>query len=252
MSDYEKAIRIRNASIVFVAILFLMLTRPSFHHISSIEKHAKGMQTSQLTNATQPMGVDVSHYQGRIEWKKVAAADTKFAFVKATEGTTYIDPLYAANIEGLKEVAIPYGSYHFFHPSEDAAKQANHFLENTGEHHSLPPVLDIETTDSVTNEIIISGARTWLRIVKTKTGCTPILYTSTAFWNKYLNEKFAGYPLWIADYSDKLTLPDDVENWLFWQKTPDARVSGISISVDQNHFSGTEKELHKIKCGNRK
>ena len=68
-------------------------------------------------------GIDVSHYQGNINWSKVATSGIKFACAKATEGITYVDPSFSANWVGMKSVGLTRCAYHFAHPKEDAATQ---------------------------------------------------------------------------------------------------------------------------------
>lgn len=262
MSDYKYAIRRRNATIVFILLLLLALARPTIQTSSpnswrsssdAISKNNQKPKISLSVPATKKdqklTGIDVSHYQGKINWSSVLNAHIDFVFIKATEGVGYIDPMHAENSSQLETTKTPYGSYHFFLPKDDALTQAKHFLATTGLKHRLPPVLDIEITQSVDPKDIRKGAKTWLETVKNKTGCTPIIYTNRYFWNDNLNSDFNIYPLWIADYSNRLTLPNHISRWLFWQNSQSGRVEGIYGAVDKDEYQGTLSDLHELSCG---
>ncbi|MBL0015595.1 MAG: hypothetical protein IPP17_03940 [Bacteroidetes bacterium] len=103
-------------------------------------------------------GIDVSRYQGKIEWAKVKQAGIRFAFIKATEGTDYVDPYFAVNWDEAKDKGIARGAYHFFRPAQDGKAQAEHFLKQVKwTKGDLPPVLDLEVTDEVTAAAIRRG-----------------------------------------------------------------------------------------------
>ena len=90
-------------------------------------------------------GIDVSHYQGTIDWSKVAGAGKTFAFIKASDGTVGADPTFAYNWSRARQAGLRRGAYHFFRPITDALQQAQHFLRQLGDDHGeLPPVLDFE------------------------------------------------------------------------------------------------------------
>src|SRR5918993_881303 len=123
-------------------------------------------------------GIDVSHFQGHVDWQAVKAAGCDFAFAKATEGAGVTDPFFAANWAGMQAAGLPRGAYHFFRAAEPAAQQAAHFLSTAGfEPGDLPPVLDIELNDGVTGEPLVEGVQTWLDAVESAAGVAPIVYT---------------------------------------------------------------------------
>jgi lysozyme len=190
-------------------------------------------------------GIDVSHFQGVVDWQKVADAGMAFAFAKATDGITYTDPEFAANWSAMYEAGLLRGAYHFFEPNDDATSQAQHFLATvqigTGD---LPPVLDVEVTGGVANAQIWSGVSTWLQIVGQETGRQPIIYTASGFWNAHQPDlTLTSYPLWLADYATQPTLPTGWTSWLFWQHSQTGTVSGVTGSVDLDTFSGTIAQL---------
>lgn len=186
----------------------------------------------------------MSHWQGRVDWRAVEAAGIGFAFLKATEGTTFVDPTFRGHWAALGETRILRGAYHRFRGGSDAAAQAKHFLTVVSlQPGDLPPVLDIGATDGVSGERVIRGARTWLRIVEERTGVRPIVYTQPAFRRRHLGGALDEYPLWIGEYG--VDAPS-VERWAIWQHSQEGRVAGIENLVDLNRFNGTHAELRQL------
>ena len=198
-------------------------------------------------------GIDVSHWQGTINWSKVDDAGVQFAFLKATEGTYYVDTKFAANWSAAKAEGIYRGSYHFAQPGKSSGTdQAKYYVNQVGlsrfkETGSFPPVLDLETTGGLG----VSALRTWvtnfLTTTKSLTGRTPILYFSPGFWSAHMGSStgFTQYPLWIAHYTTASapTIPAGWSRWTFWQYTSSGTVAGIAGNVDRNKFNGTTAAL---------
>ncbi len=189
-------------------------------------------------------GIDVSHWQGAIDWDAVAADGVEFAFIKATEGGDYVDPRFAANWSGAQRAGVVRGAYHFFRPQTDAVAQAEHFLRTVQlAPGDLPPVLDVEVTDGRSAATIAAGVRTWLQEVERATGRRPILYTRASFWTAQMGSGFGGYPLWVAHYGvSSPNIPAEWSGWTFWQHSDAGRVDGISGDVDLNWFNGDRAE----------
>src|SRR5258706_5555779 len=124
-------------------------------------------------------GLDVSHYQGAIDFAKLKAAGYKFAFMKATEGTGYTDEKFKTNWANAKSTGVLRGAYHFFRPSYDGVAQAKHFVSVMGALHDgdLPPVLDLEVQDGVSDATVIARAKDFLAKVKELSGRTPMIYS---------------------------------------------------------------------------
>jgi lysozyme len=198
--------------------------------------------------STEVRGIDVSHFQGKINWKKVRKEGIRFAYIKATEGITLDDEDFKYNWKKAGEEKILRGAYHFFIPSIDAEKQARHFLEEVKlAPGDLPPVLDLEITSGQPATNIADGALKWMQIVERETGMKPILYTLPKFADSYLRKKLCGYPLWVVDLgAEKPTLPKGWKKWIFWQHSHRGRVPGIRELVDLNRFNGTVEELMKM------
>jgi lysozyme len=195
--------------------------------------------------ATTVSGIDVSHYQGLVDWGRVKTAGMAFAFAKATEGVNVNDATFATNWSGMKNAGLLRGAYHFFRPAQDAAAQARSFLQAVSlSPGDLAPVLDVETLDGVSNDTLQSGVRTWLDSVAAQTHMTPTIYASPGFWNGHLSGDFSSYPLWVAQYGVSAPhLPRGWTNWNFWQYSQSGHVDGVSGAVDLDYFQGSVDDL---------
>lgn len=196
-------------------------------------------------------GIDVSHFQGDVDWPAVKAAGKEFVFIKATEGDRYVDPRFQANWAGAKAAGLVRGAYHFFQPQKDAAAQAAHFLATVElEPGDLPPALDVEVTESVSARGIDRAAVTWLEQVEAACGATPILYSDLSFLEQYLGLGFGRYPLWLADYSETApAAPAPWTAWTFWQSSQSGRVTGITGAVDLDVFEGRAEDWNGLRIG---
>lgn len=194
-------------------------------------------------------GIDVSVYQGSVDWAAVKKAGKDFAFIRACYGTGSIDSRYSANWQNAKAAGVIRGAYQFFRPSQDALQQAQVFLKyNTTEDGDLAPVIDIEVSEGVSGAVITEKVKTWLNAVKAATGRTPIIYTSPAFWRSLPNTgTLGGYTLWIANWGvSSPGIPSPWTNWTFWQYSETGSVSGISGAVDLNYFNGDLTSLKAL------
>lgn len=203
-----------------------------------------------IPNGYSVYGIDVSHYQGCIDWERVAASSggeypLRFVMLKATEGGDFKDSTFDANIAAARQAGLICGAYHFYNPKTSPIVQANFFTKNvellSGD---LPPVVDIETKSDDVKKLQ-KELLEWLTIVEHYYGIRPIIYTSVKFRNKYLdNPEFYKYQFWIAHYYvDK---PETEAEWTFWQCSDRARISGIEGHTDLNVFAGSLSDLHKI------
>lgn len=188
-------------------------------------------------------GIDVSHYQGRIEWRAVAADGVGFAFAKATEGATYVDPAFARNWQGMGEAGIARGAYHRFRPRVDATAQARHFLAIAPVGEGDLPVLDVESVEGVGDARLVRGVRAWLAEVERRTGKRPVVYTKPGFKRAHLGDALDDYPLWIAEYG--VDSPS-AGSWAFWQHSERGAVAGIGRAVDLDRYNGSADELREL------
>ena len=189
-------------------------------------------------------GIDVSRYQADIDWEKVASADIDFAFVKATEGLSHIDPNFALNWLDLQEAGMRRGAYHFFRPEISGKDQAFHFI-NTVEliGGDLPPVLDIEVIGQLSSEELVAQVQDWLELAELHYEVKPILYSGQKFYNRHLAGRFDDYPLWLARYAEKAPVAACGRAFQFWQYADNGQLSGIEGDVDLNIFAGSALDL---------
>lgn len=197
-------------------------------------------------------GIDVSHWQGTIDWDKVYSSGKSFVFMKASQGTSRVDPNFKINASGAKAAGLLIGPYHFLDAiTPGAARQeAQHFYETlltAGVEFDLPPVMDYESNPGrLSKQSINEIAKSFLAEIERLTGRTPIIYTGNSFAGQF-DAELGRYPLWVARYSNQA--PYDVpgwNTWSFWQYSDSGSIPGISGNVDLNEFSGTVKELQRF------
>lgn len=206
-------------------------------------------------------GIDVSHYQGRVDWAQVADSGHRFVFAKATEGRHYVDPTYLANKEGAEAHGLAFGAYHFADPEHgriDAIREANHFVEAARlRPGNLLPVLDLETTGGLDHRQLTRWILTWLRQVRDRLGVRPIVYTSPVGWALRTGDTEAiaraGFEqLWVAHWGvDTPAVPAgrwDGNGWTFWQRDACGSVPGISGCVDVD-VAGRSLDVATIPVG---
>ena len=200
-----------------------------------------------MPSGYQVHGIDVSHYQGDINWKMLEQTrqgqfPIQFIFMKATEGGDDSDDRFTANFDSARAHGFIRGAYHFYNPKTDANKQADFFIQSVKlEPGDLPPVLDIEKKGKDMKKLQ-SDLKLWLRKVENHYGVKPIIYASYKFKTRYLNDSvFNTYPYWIAHYYvDSVRYEGD---WKFWQHTDVGTLPGIEEKVDLNVFNGGKNEL---------
>ena len=196
-------------------------------------------------------GVDVSHYQGKIDWTKMHTIynlyPINFAFIRSTMGTSSIDETFEENWEGAKENNILRGAYHFYRPDENSTLQAQNFIAKVKlENGDLPPVLDIETLPKTQSmDRLVEGIKNWCKIVEEHYDVKPIIYTSDKYFEDYLQNHFEGYIIWIANYN--FWVQEMKGHWDFWQFTEKATIDGVKrYKVDVNIYNGTVDDLEGL------
>ncbi len=207
------------------------------------QRYLTGHEKTTLLAGYSVHGIDVSAYQGRIDWPLVAKHDVKFAFIKASEGVTLRDSRFQRNWREAKAAGIARGAYHYFQPDYDAAHQANLFTRTVPlTAGDLPPVLDVEHAQFHDVARMRQGVAIWLRLVERHYGVRPILYSNYGFYQRHLAGHFDDYPLWLAHYDvSQPRLP--ASRWLIWQHSDEAYVPGIRGTVDFNVFQGSLARL---------
>lgn len=202
-------------------------------------------------------GIDISHYQGKIDWEQLKNAmiegcPVRFVIIKSTEGASRLDDHFRENFNQVRDYGFIRGVYHFWSNKSSAREQAYYFLDKVHlTEGDLPPVLDIEhkpadkSVDDFQRDVL-----TWLHIVEDKYHAKPIIYTYYKFKEKYLSAPvFDDYPYWIAHYYvDKVQYQG---KWKFWQHTDAGKLLGIKGYVDFNIYNGSFYDLRKLCIGSK-
>jgi len=198
-------------------------------------------------------GMDVSVYQGNINWDAIKAPGRiKFAYIRNSHGLGTTDTQFARNWAEAKRVGIPRGAYQYFDASGNALAQAQRYMDLVDaqggyEADDLPPMIDVESTGGASAATIVANVRTWIDYVEGQTNKRPIIYTGSYFWDSNVGSTaFSDYFLWTAHYtSGNCGLTSDAwEKWLIWQYTSSETLPGITVNtVDIDRFAGTEAEL---------
>lgn len=194
-------------------------------------------------------GVDVSKYQGTIDFAKIKAAGTTYVFVKATEGITSVDPDYARNIAAARAAGLVAGTYHFYETDDDPSAQFGNFRQHADvKPGDLPPVVDIEVLAQGSRPDLADDLKSFLAQMEQAYGAKPILYSGVSFANEYLTG-FGDYPLWVAEYTSASApkVPTGWTTWTFWQYSQSGSVAGISGAVDMDRFNGTLAQFNALR-----
>lgn len=193
-------------------------------------------------------GVDVSHYQGEIDWPVLSQENIDFAYIKATEGSSHVDDKFAENWAQAKQTRLIIGAYHFFSFDSPGETQAANFISQVERlNGALPPVIDVEYYGDKKNhppdaDALRRELQVMLDRLEDHYGRPPVIYATEDVWELYLAGHFDAYPLWIRNVLSK---PRIKEPWLMWQFTNRARLDGYSgeeTFIDVNVFRGSRDE----------
>lgn len=193
-------------------------------------------------------GIDISRYQGDINWEVLSKEDhVQFAFIKATEGSTYQDDLFTQNWEEAEKAGVFVGAYHFFRFESDGKEQAENFIATVPKlENTLPPVVDVEIYDTETVPDP-DGARLEIKEMLTRLeeyyGVKPILYTNPSTYIDYLMGHRWGYKIWMSN-----PYCEPIVDWTFWQYSFEGELQGFAqdnIPVDLNVYHGSRKQFLK-------
>jgi GH25 family lysozyme M1 (1,4-beta-N-acetylmuramidase) len=216
-------------------------------------------------------GIDVSQWQGTIDWNQVRTSGKEFAFIRGSRTNLSIDPTFLANMAGATSAGVLVGAYHFAQPLGDGTQNidpiadADAFVDAAGDYMMtgyLRPVLDIETGDSLTKAELSQWVNKFLDEVEKRTGVSPLIYCGTAFATSNLNQTVTDHDFWIARWNGSNS-PDDVnpqtdqpatpsnypnpygpwndpvggppsnDSWAFWQYTSNGDGRKIGVGSDR-------------------
>ena len=196
-------------------------------------------------------GIDVSKYQGDIDWDAVKNSGVKFVWIKATEGGDHLDERFQANWAAAKQVGIPRGAYHFVYWCRPASEEVAWFEQNVPvENDALPPVLDVESdSESKTchrhleQQQTIADMKLMLEEMERHFGKRPVIYTSVDFYEAILSDgAFSDYPMWVRSTRHHPSVRYGSRPWRFWQYQADGSSPGIVGHVDRNVYYGTQQQ----------
>jgi len=187
--------------------------------------------TPQLDGAV--VGIDVSAHQDAIDWEAVAADGVHFAFIKATEGSTFTDERFVDNWAEARAAGVRVGAYHYFSACRGGEDQAQHFLDVVSAAEAqLPSVVDVEPDARCNRGTRWTNAprevALWLDAVEDATGTRPLVYGSDHVQRDHLADLDA--ERWVAAYSRVPSVP----SWSVWQHTERGQIAGIDGPVDRN------------------
>ena len=211
---------------------------------------------------TMPIqGIDVSYWQGEIDWPRVRAAGVQFAYIKATEGGDHLDPKFLDNWNAAKRAGLARGAYHFMYWCRPANEQALWFMLNVpADSDALPPVLDVEWNSHsktcpqrIARDTAIAKIKIMLEAMEAYSGKRPIIYTDPKFHREVLEGEFTNHHFWLRSVAAKPEAKYAGRDWVFWQFTTTGRVHGVAGPVDRNSFNGTPADwkdaLKQCNCG---
>lgn len=195
--------------------------------------------------ASNRFGIDVSRYQGVIDWREVKKDErVTFVYLKATESTGLVDRTYKRNLREARRVGLPVGVYHFFSPKTSAHQQLANFMKAVDPRtQDLIPIVDVEVAPRRKSQVnaFLKRLRSFVNGVEKYFGCKPMIYTSQNFYKEFLAGKFTDCPIMLAKYSEGVPDVGEDIRFLVWQFTASGRIRGIKGNVDRscmmNHYT---------------
>lgn len=183
-------------------------------------------------------GIDVSSYQGTVDWNKVKQAGYSFAIVKCSQGIGYRNPYYTSQINGARAAGLLIGHYHFFDNSDTWSNQMAWFKSNLDTKPGDVLALDVETTGGEVSSSSVNSAM--LEMQSWKLG-TSLLYSNPSFISGNLQYGPLGlFPLWVASYLPGSVFPTPPSPWsgkeaVIWQHSSSVSVPGVNGPCDEDY-----------------
>lgn len=198
------------------------------------------------------IGIDVSSYQGEIDWPTIEDQGIYFAYIKATEGSDILDSRFEENWENIDKTGMKKGAYLFYNFNEDGERMADFFIENVPvERDSLPPSIDVELDQQtakagIDKTAILNNIKVLSQELKETYNKNPIIYTNIYTYNELFTDQMEDTEFWICDLDSNIPDLGD-HNWVFWQYTWRGILNGIGEEnqfVDMNLYNGNLKEFY--------
>lgn len=198
-------------------------------------------------------GVDISVWQGEVDWPTARANGVNFAYMKATEGGDLVDPAFQHNWQTTASAGVPRGAYHFFYHCRPAIQQARWYIAHVPKSRAaLPPVLDMEWTPRSPTcpgkrpaATVRSEAQIYLRAIATHYDKRPIVYTTLDFYQENELWKLTGTDFWLRSVAAHPSDSFPGQHWLLWQYSGTGLVPGIAGKTDLNAYAGSPDEFER-------
>lgn len=196
-------------------------------------------------------GVDVSRWQGDINWAKLRSQGANFAYIKATDGGDHLDPMFKKNWRRANEAGLKRGAYHFFYWCRTAGEQADWFIRNVPrDPTALPPVIDVEWNGESSckrrpsRERVLEKMQVFMDKLERHYGQRPIIYTAPDFYRDNLQGAFPNHPFWLRSVAAHPSKVYPGRKWVFWQYSGSGLSHGVEGRIDLNVFNGSEEDWH--------
>jgi lysozyme len=197
-------------------------------------------------------GVDVSRWQGNINWSKLQAQGANFAYIKATDGGDHVDPMFRKNWNDAGKAGLRRGAYHFFYWCRTGSEQADWFIRNVPKvANALPPVIDVEYNHGSkckrkpSRDTVLKKMKGFMDKLEAHYGQRPIIYTAPDFYEDNLQGEFGEYAFWLRSTAahPRSTYPD--RKWVFWQYSGTGLSHGVRGEIDLNVFNGSQETWNR-------
>jgi lysozyme len=197
-------------------------------------------------------GVDVSRWQGNIDWQTLRSQGANFVYIKATDGGDHLDPMFKKNWRDAQRAGLKRGAYHFFYWCRVASEQADWFIRNVPRvEGALPPVIDVEYNrqSSCKRRMSAEKRREKMQVFMDKLeayyGQRPIIYTAPDFYRDNLRGHFQNYPFWLRAVAQHPSKVYPGRNFVFWQYSGSGLSQGVKGKIDLNVFNGSEAQWRR-------
>lgn len=201
-------------------------------------------------------GVDVSRWQGEIDWPKLRSQGANFAYIKATDGGDHLDPMFRKNWREADRAGLKRGAYHFFYWCRRASEQAEWFIRNVPKvEGALPPVLDVEWNGESncrrrpSRADVLEKMQVFMDRLEAHYGQRPIIYTAPDFYRDNLRGAFPDHPFWLRSVAAHPSKIYPGRQWVFWQYSGSGLSHGVEGRIDLNAFQGSESAWREWLAG---
>ena len=193
-------------------------------------------------------GVDVSRWQGEIDWQRLRGQGANFVYIKATDGGDHLDPMFSKNWRAAGKAGLKRGAYHFFYWCRTAGEQADWFIRNVPRvEGALPPVIDVEWNGESSckrrpsRAKVLEKMQVFMDRLEAHYGQRPIIYTAPDFYRDNLRGAFLDYPFWLRAVAQHPSKVYPGRKWVFWQYSGSGLSQGVRGRIDLNVFHGSEE-----------